>query len=66
MKKIKSLLELNNLSRNGGFYHSLTLKVSGDLGGPDGSFHKAMNYLETCAMETSEEQVVEEINWNIK
>lgn len=65
IKPVKSLYELRSLSYDSDSYRRLVQMASSNLGGPVSPVHKCMEWLEVNAMETSEEGVVDEVNFLI-
>ena len=61
--KIKSINELETLAQTDKWYENLALTASENLGGGTRNLKQSIQWLRTNAMETSEEGVVNEINF---
>jgi len=63
LKPVTSLGELAGLARTDPDYARLAQVASRNLGGPDAPLDAALQWLRTCAMETDEEELIEEVNF---
>ena len=63
IKPVRTLIELRNLADGNELYGKLARTAAQNLGGPCGSVSQAIQYLWTVAGETTEEGVVDEINF---
>lgn len=63
MRKVVSIRDLEVLAHVDKSYKDLALKASENLGKKTTTLEIAINWLKTNAMETSEEGVVDEINF---
>lgn len=61
--KVKSLNELRQLAETDPRYERLLTVASANLGGPDVGVSACYQWLVSNAMETSEKDVVEEVNF---
>ena len=65
VKPIDSIMELYSKAKTDPNYEKLAIISSANLGSHGDNFQTAMNYLNMVADETSEEGVVDEINFCI-
>ena len=63
LKKIATISELSRLTRTNKAYEKLAIVSASNLGGGTLTLGAAIDWLNTTAMETSEEGVVDEINF---
>lgn len=63
LKKIASITELSRLARSDKNYEKLAIVSASNLGGGTLNLGGAINWLNITADETSEEGVIEEINF---
>lgn len=63
LPKVTSLNELENLASENQRYQQLAIIAAQNLGGALNELEAAMRWLRTNAMETTEEGVVEEVNF---